>query len=59
MCFVGRVSDKRRNIAAQKAETQRRLFKGFKKADGLPINDTKKIKNVEKKKEELVICFLL
>lgn len=48
-----KVSDKRRNIAAQKAETQRRLFKGFKKADGLPINDTKKIKNVEKKKEEL------
>ena len=49
-----RVSDKRRNIAAQKAEAQRRLFRTNRKTDSSDLLDDKKKVNNDKRKEELV-----
>ena len=57
MCAVGlfRASDKRRNIAAQKAEAQRRLFRSHKKVEqGESTEMEKKKQELEKRKDELV-----
>ncbi|KAL8590371.1 hypothetical protein ACOMHN_011585 [Nucella lapillus] len=49
-----KASDKRRNIAAQKAEAQKRLFRSHKKVDLGDVSETdKKKQSVEKRKEEL------
>lgn len=49
-----KASDKRRNIVAQKAEAQRRLFRSHKKVDPGDITEMdKKRMNMEKRKEEL------
>ncbi|KAK7492938.1 hypothetical protein BaRGS_00015885 [Batillaria attramentaria] len=49
-----KASDKRRNIAAQKAEAQRRLFRSHKKVDLGDVTEIdKKRQSVEKRKEEL------
>lgn len=50
-----RASDKRRNIAAQKAEAQRRLFRSHKKVDLADLTEgDKKKQSIEKRKDELV-----
>ena len=49
-----RASDKRKNMAAQKAEAQKRLLRPTKKFDGDPTDWQKHKVSVEKKKEELV-----
>ena len=54
-----RVSDKRRNIAAQKMETQNRLFRSHKKVhqpENLTVNQKKE--TTERKKCRLVCCFV-
>ncbi|XP_074640830.1 tubulin polyglutamylase TTLL7-like isoform X3 [Tubulanus polymorphus] len=48
-----RASDKKRNIAAQKAEAQRRLFRPHKRSDGDLSEYQKKRIVAEKKKDEL------
>ncbi|XP_076440096.1 tubulin polyglutamylase TTLL7-like isoform X3 [Babylonia areolata] len=49
-----KASDKRRNIAAQKAEAQKRLFRSHKKVDLGDMSEMEKKKqSVEKRKEEL------
>ncbi|XP_064626270.1 tubulin polyglutamylase TTLL7-like isoform X2 [Lineus longissimus] len=48
-----RASDKKRNIAAQKAEAQRRLFRPNKRIDNDQSELNKKRQSVERKKEEL------
>ena len=53
-----RVSDKRRNIAAQKAEAQRRLFRTSRKPDTQDVTTLDKKKaSMDKRKEELVRFF--
>lgn len=52
--FVCRLSDKRRNYFAQKAEAQKRLFRTTKRNDAEMSELEKKRLNIEKRKEELV-----
>ncbi|XP_069127593.1 tubulin polyglutamylase TTLL7-like isoform X2 [Argopecten irradians] len=49
-----KISDKSRNMAAQKAEARKRLFRQNKRADGPDISEyEKKRQSIEKRKEEL------
>lgn len=48
-----RASDKRKNIAAQKALTQRRLFRSSKRLEGETYETEKRKQSVERRKEEL------
>ena len=56
-----RVSDKKRNLAVQKAESQRRLLQGtrLKGERGTDSERIKRQRNTDKKKEELVSCYNL
>ena len=52
--MFSRASDKRKNLAAQKAQTQRRLMRPHKRIDNETSEFEKKRQSVERKKEELV-----
>lgn len=54
LLFPCRLSDKRRNYFAQKAEAQKRLFRTTKRNEVDMSELEKKRLNIEKRKEELV-----